>query len=69
MGNPPIAHLGAAVITVISVFLACAMLAVALRVWSVHIKQRPYRSHDYLIFLALVPAAWPLSFAMFAELS
>ena len=60
MVNPPIAPLGAAVIAVISIFLAFAIIAVALRVWSIQIIQREFRIHDYLIFLALVGRGFPL---------
>ena len=58
MGTPPIAPLGAAVIILISIFLAFAMVTVALRVYSIRIVRRKYRSHDYLIFLAMVALSY-----------
>lgn len=55
MASPPATRFGADVLIVITIFLVGAMVAVGLRLWSINIIQRPYRTHDYLIFLALVP--------------
>lgn len=45
---------GVMLITVSAIFLALAILAVALRLWSVRLKKRSLAVNDYLIILALV---------------
>ena len=49
---------GVMLVSVSAVFLGLAVLAVALRVWSRHLKKRSLNPNDYLILLALV---WTLT--------
>ena len=45
---------GVMLISVSSIFLALAVVAVAMRIWSSHLKKRYLNRNDYLILLALV---------------
>lgn len=68
MASLPITRLGADVLIVITVFLVGAMVAVGLRLWSIRIIRRPYRTHDYLILLALVPTVHLSARAAFSKM-
>ena len=48
------AQAGINLIIVSAVFLALAILAVSLRIWSLRLKKKPLALNDYLIILALV---------------
>ena len=45
---------GIMLISVSTVFLALAMIAVAMRIWSLHLKKRPLNLNDTLVLIALV---------------
>ncbi len=45
---------GVMVISVSTVFLALAVIAVAMRLWSLHLKKRPLNLTDTLVLIALV---------------
>lgn len=45
---------GVMLVSVSTVFLGLAVIAVAMRLWSSHLKKRSLNSNDYLILLALV---------------
>lgn len=53
-GSMPISHLGIVLNIITVIFFVLALVAVALRIWSIHLVARAYHIHDYLVCAALV---------------